>query len=138
MEMLSMTFLICNKWSQKMWSWSPKENRSWSHRERSSRSEIHDHVILHQFLEKTKYYLMFRHDLKILTINTDCIIKVCIMSDPRSSPSIIINTWPSTQQWRNVDEENNNENDPSIMSQKFCHFGKDYSKNSTDGKHCQW
>ena len=54
MEMLSMTFLICNKWSQKMWSWSPKENRSWSHTERSNRLKIHDHVILHQFLEKDK------------------------------------------------------------------------------------
>ena len=60
------------------------------------------------------------------------------MSDKWSSPSIKINTWPSTQQWGDVDKENNQENDPTIMGQEFCHFGKDYSKNSTDGKHCQW
>ena len=100
---------------------------------------MQNHGILDQVLQKNIFLPNVWDDLTLLlhTVCTDCKIEVCIMSDPRPPPSIIINAWPSAQQWRDMDKKNDYENDPTIMSQKFCHFWKDYSKNSTDCKQCQ-
>ena len=60
-------------------------------------------------LRNTRVYVQ-----NLLTVSADHIINVCVMIYPRSSPSIIIDAWPSAQQRNNVNEANDEENDPSI------------------------
>ena len=49
-----------------------------------------------------------------LTVCAHHMINIGVMSNPRSSPSIIIDAWPSAQQRNNVNEANDDKNDPSI------------------------